>query len=331
MILSIIVPVFNVKDYLEKCVNSLIDKNLTKEDYEIILVDDGSTDGVSNKICDKLAKKYKSIVKVIHQKNKGIGGARNTGIKESKGEYLFFVDSDDTVLPNTPSFLIKKIKETEADIISFNFFTDKCNGKLDIIKTNYVHRNNQFTLNEFPDYLLSQPSSWNRVLKKELFVKNKLKFPSKVIYEDIRTIPKIFTVAKSIVTIDKPLYIYLQRPDSIMHASKLERNKEIMDAFDDLICWFKKKNIFDKYYEQICKLALWHIFLTASVRVLKQDPKHHLLNDFQNYIKARFPDYKRFKYENQISKKRKIIYKLLQYKQYKLIKFIFKITEHIYD
>lgn len=327
MILSIIIPVFNVKDYLEKCVNSLIDKKLSKKDYEIILVDDGSTDGISNKICDELAKKHKNIVRVIHQKNKGIGGARNTGINEAKGSYLFFVDSDDTVLPNTPSFLIKKIKKTQADIISFNFYTDKCNGKLEIINTNYVHNEHPFTLSEFPEYFLSQPSAWNRVWKKDLFTKNKLKFPNKVIFEDIRTMPKAFAMAKSIVTIEDALYIYLQRPDSVMHATKLERNKEIMDAFDDLILWFKKKNIYDQYYEQICKLALEHIFLTSSVRVLKQDPKNHLLNDFQDYIKSRFPDYKKFKYEKQISKKRKIIYKLLQYKQFKLVKFIFQIKD----
>ena len=109
---SLIVPVYNVADYLQKCIDSILKNDCS--DCEIILVDDGSTDGLSSEICDRNASAYPHLIRTIHQQNKGLGGARNTGIQQAKGEYLFFVDSDDTIAPNALAYLSEAIEKTPA-------------------------------------------------------------------------------------------------------------------------------------------------------------------------------------------------------------------------
>ena len=99
MKISIIIPVYNVADYLRKCVESALNQQF--DDYEVILVDDGSTDGLCPDLCDELQSANPDRIRVIHQENKGLGGARNTGIDASRGEYLLFVDSDDYISEKT--------------------------------------------------------------------------------------------------------------------------------------------------------------------------------------------------------------------------------------
>lgn len=323
MLLSVIIPVYNVKDYLEKCVSSVIDPNF--DDYEIILVDDGSTDGESGELCDKIAARHPHLIRVIHQENKGLGGARNTGIREAKGEYLFFPDSDDTVVPGTVSILANKIRETGADIVAYNIMTDDGNGNRSPVVSNYIESDIPFKLSEKPEYLLSLPNAWGRVWRKTLFTDNNIEYPNKVWYEDIRTSTKLFAKAGSIVTIPDRLYIYLQRQGSIMRSSNLERNREIIDAFEDIVAWFKAQDLFEQYKEVLCQLAIDNVYVAASVRVLREDTKHPLLKEFRNYIESVFPEYKASQYINMLPKMKKLAYKLLEGKHYKILKLLFKI------
>lgn len=323
MLLSVIIPVYNVKDYLEKCVESVIDPSFS--DYEIILVDDGSTDGVSGELCDKIAEKYHSLIRVIHQENRGLGGARNTGIREAKGEYLFFPDSDDTVMPGTISILANKIKETGADVVAYNIMTDDGNGNRSPVTSNYIESEVPFKLSEKPEYLLSLPNAWGRVWRKSLFTDNGIEYPGKVWYEDIRTSTKLFAKAESIVTIPDRLYVYLQRQGSIMRSSNLERNREIIDAFEDIISWFKSEGLFEQYKDVLCQLAIDNVYVAASVRVLREDTKHPLLNEFKDYMEKVFPEYKSSPYVSELPKLKRLAYKLLEGRHYKILKLLFKI------
>ena len=97
MLLTIVIPVYNTAAYLEACVQSVLSGD--HQDCEILLVDDGSTDGVCPALCDRLAAQHPALIRVIHQENKGQGGARNTGLEAAAGTYLFFLDSDDTIVP----------------------------------------------------------------------------------------------------------------------------------------------------------------------------------------------------------------------------------------
>ncbi len=323
MLISVIIPVYNVKDYIEKCVGTVIDPSF--DDYEIILVDDGSTDGASPELCDKIAAEHPELIRVIHQENRGLGGARNTGIREAKGEYLFFPDSDDTVMPGTVSILANKIKETGADIIAYNIMTDDGNGNSSPVASNYIESDKPFKLSERPEYLLSLPNAWGRVWKKTLFTDNNIEYPGKVWYEDIRTSTKLFAKAESIVTIPDRLYIYLQRQGSIMRSSNLERNREIIDAFEDIVGWFKAEGLFEEYREVLCQLAIDNVYVAASVRVLREDTKHPLLREFADYMEKTFPGYEKSPYIAKLPRMKKLAYKLVRARQYKLLALLFKI------
>lgn len=325
MLLSIVIPVYNTKEYLESCVQSVLACDC--QDCEIILVDDGATDGVCPQMCDRLAAENPQLIRVIHQENKGLGGARNTGLEAAKGTYVFFPDSDDTVTPNTLTVLKKAIADTGADIISFNFYSDDGEGHLTPLKSNYFEADAPFRLADRPEFLLSAPSAWSRVWKRSLFMDSGVRYPSRVWYEDLRTSMKLFALADSIATIPDHLYLYLQRPGSIMHSAKIDRNREIQEAMEDLLLWFKENGFYEQYRPQLCHLCLDHVYLTASVRVLRVDPKHPMLNEFRTYLLEQFPDYKKSPYLSDLSASRKLAYHLLNLRCYKLLNLLFRIND----
>ena len=127
MKLSIVVPVYNVAEYLPKCVDSLLAQELA--DCEILLVDDGSTDGKSGALCDGYAAAHPEVIRVLHKPNGGLGDARNAGLEAAAGEYVLFVDSDDYLLPGLFDALRNRIAQTNADIIDFGFVVDN-NGTI---------------------------------------------------------------------------------------------------------------------------------------------------------------------------------------------------------
>ncbi len=323
MLISVVIPVYNVEKYLRGCVESAIDKDF--DDYEIILVDDGSTDGKSPELCDKLAAEHPELIRVIHQDNMGLGGARNTGIKHSQGDYLLFIDSDDSVAEGTVGFLADKIKSTGADIIAFNFCNEFPDGSRVNVNANYINRDTPFTLKEHPEFLLSLPTACGRVWKRSLFTANGIEYPCKVWYEDIRTTTKIFALAESIVTIPDTLYIYYQREGSIMRSSNLERNREIIEAFEDILSWYKSEGLYDEYKDILCRLAIDNVYIPASVRVLREDVKHPLLKEFSDYMDANFPSYENNQYLSRLPKFKLLAFRLLRGRHYRLLRLLFRI------
>jgi len=134
--ISVIVPVYNVKRYLPKCIDSLLNQDLPVEDYEIILVDDGSPDGCLA-ICDEYANTHDN-VKVIHRQNGGLSAARNSGIEVAKGQYVQFVDSDDYLEPNVLKALVEKMDSDKLDILRFNY--QNVNEQYEVFEPNKVSK-----------------------------------------------------------------------------------------------------------------------------------------------------------------------------------------------
>ena len=126
MLFSIVIPVYNVAQYLPGCMDSVLANDLS--DCEIILVDDGATDGVCPGLCDEYAARFPDLVRVIHQENRGLGGARNTGLEAAKGEYLFFVDSDDTVAPDALKILRRAVMESHSEVYTFQMASHEGKG-----------------------------------------------------------------------------------------------------------------------------------------------------------------------------------------------------------
>lgn len=285
---SVIVPVYNVEAYLEKCVQSILRQ--TEQDFELLLVDDGSTDS-SGQLCEELAKKD-SRIRVIHQENQGLGGARNTGIREAKGDWLLLVDSDDWIEPEILEKSLEAGLREEADMVMFPFRSvDEEGRELAVFREN-VPLDRALSLKERKDVLLTAPCAWNKLYRTAFFRETGLAYPSRVWYEDIRTTPKLMALARRMVFLGDIGYNYLQRQGSIMNSGKVARNVEIIEAFDDILPWFREHGLFAEYRQELEHLTVAHILLTSSVRVLRMDHKNPLLGKFRAYVEREFPTYR---------------------------------------
>ena len=232
-LISIIVPVYNVEDYIEECLDSIL--NQTYKNLEILLVDDGSTDN-SGKICDKYVKKDNRF-KVIHQKNSGLSESRNNAIKVSSGKYLSFVDSDDIIHPRMIEILHQELIKNKSDIsiCKFqNFYT-----KFIIKEKKYEVK--LLTQEEFLKELMKDKEisdhACNKLYKKTLF--KEIKFPIGKKYEDIGTTYKIALTAKKFVYLNMELYGYRTRENSIVNNLKKETLLDYLEMintrYNDLI------------------------------------------------------------------------------------------------
>lgn len=213
---SVIVPVYNIEQYLEECIDSIIHQ--TYEALEIILVDDGSTD-LSSTICDKY-KKIDNRIKVIHKENAGLASARNTGIKMSTGEFIIFVDGDDKIKINTIETLFFLLKDYNCDISM-------------VLSQLSPYLSNEIMVNNSEEMLLhilyiSSFEVWGKLFKRELF--DNITFPEGKILEDLYTIPKILAKSKKVVMQHSSLYYYRQRKGSIMDELKVDLSKEVCDC-----------------------------------------------------------------------------------------------------
>lgn len=317
---SIIIPVYNVEKYIDKCLDSLV--NQTLKEIEIIVVNDGSPDN-SQKIIDKYTKKYPNKVKSYIKENGGQGSARNFGLTKATGEYIGYVDSDDYVELDMYEKLYNKAKEKEYDIVS-------C-GNYNVSEDYSIKKEYNITCtynNDLENIMFGKIAVWNKIYKKELLTNNNLEFKEKVWYEDLAFTVKAIINSKTFAFINEPLYNYLIRQGSIMNNSNIKRNLEILDAFNDILEYIKvHKN--KKIFEKIEFLAIDHIYISAIVRILRANANHknkiEIINKLLYYIDKNFPNFRNNKYIDTLPKNRKIIYKLINKKMYGLVTLIFKI------
>lgn len=319
--ISVIIPVYNVEKYVEKCVRSVLAQ--TFSDFEVLLVDDGATDS-SGEICDRLAREDARI-RVIHQKNQGLGGARNTGIREAVGEWLIFPDSDDWLEPETLERALDTGKKHDADMVMFAFQTVDEQGSVLQHFVEDMPMDTPLEPARRRDVLFTAPCAWNKLYRAGLFRETGVLYPSRVWYEDVRTTPKLMAASRRVVFLDYIGYNYLQRAGSIMSSINLERNVEIVQAFDDLLGYFHEKNLFAQYRDELCRLTVFHVYLTASVRVARLDTKSGLLRQFREYVEKTFPDFRKNPYMNRFAGRQKLLLALIGKRQYRLIALLFKV------
>lgn len=220
--LSVIVPVYNVEKFLHRCVDSIL--NQTFADFEIILIDDGSTDS-SAQICDDFAKKN-SRIKVFHQKNSGVSVARNVGVDAAKGDYITFVDSDDWLEPEMYREMVSVVdKRPEVEVVMCDFFTIKKNLKEEIsaeIRKGYFSKK-QIIEEIYPTLLVTEDfgripivSVWNCLFKRSLLIDHKIKFDADLLYsEDYLFMANVMIEVNSFYYLkENYFYNYLQYEDS---------------------------------------------------------------------------------------------------------------------
>ncbi|WP_297633617.1 glycosyltransferase [uncultured Clostridium sp.] len=233
-LISIIVPIYNVENYLGKCIESIISQ--TYENIEIILVNDGSTDS-GLEICEKYEKSDKRI-KIVDKKNGGLSDARNYGIDVAKGEYLVFIDSDDFVSNDYIEYLYEMVKEHNAKISVCSFYEYFENGEKKPIGSANENEpirllNDEEAIETILYQKLFDHSAWGKMYNKELFKERR--FPKGKLYEDIAIMYEILNEAKKIVFGPERKYFYLIRKSSIMNESFNIRKMDLIEYTDRMI------------------------------------------------------------------------------------------------
>ena len=250
MKLSIIIPVYNTRDYLAACLESVLDS--TRGDYEIVIVNDGSTDD-SGIIAAGWASRYPTLIRLITTENGGLGAARNVGLEAAKGEYLLFLDSDDSLSRGALKEMLAAI-DGSFDIGIFDILQVNPSGDT-VGMIMGAGEGGDFTLSESPRLLFEPPSACNKLFRRSLFIDSGVRFPGRVWYEDLRTVPKLYPLAGTIRNLGKSWYRYLIRPGSITNNANVGRNLEVIDAAQEIIKHYKTANLYKQYENELCYMA----------------------------------------------------------------------------
>lgn len=319
---SIIVPVYNAKAFLPGCVESICRDD--GNDWELILVNDGSSDD-SGILCQQFAARDRRI-RVIHQTNMGPGGARNMGLRQAQGEYVWFVDSDDSILPGALDTLREACDRFSADIFSFDYLQEEGKGQLRPVAASMGIPDRPFSLQEQPEFLRSMPAVWLRLWKRSLFAEHKIEFPDRAFYgEDLQTSVKLFALAQSIVILRRPLYCYCDRPGSLMNQVSESRNRHMLEAFADLTQWFEQHSLRSVYEQQLTALAVEHLLLATTVRVAKGNPLSPFLPEIRQFIDEHYPAWKTCTYVRQMSGTKRLALFLVEHRRYRVLQILFRL------
>ena len=314
MKVSIIVPVYNVENYLDKCLNSLV--NQTLKDIEIIVVNDGSPDN-SSKIIDKYVKKYKH-VKGYDKVNGGLSDARNYGVKYATGEYIAFIDSDDYVDKSMMEKMYNKAVSDNLDIVVCDSIEvmDGCDNDKGILKKS----NLRYSCDDVNNYIISPPMAWCRLFKRNLF--DKIKFTKGIYYEDLDLSPSLVKYTNKIGFIEEGLYYYVKRNNSIMRQNKY--NDKLLDIFK--VLQKNKKLLGKKYSEEVEYLYITHLLRSASLRFVDYNEASELLDKVISVMKSEFPNYKNNIYYKKSSFKLKLICYFAYRKNINMLRLLKKVS-----
>lgn len=287
--LSIIVPIYNVEQYLQKCVDSLLNQDF--DNYEIILVDDGGTDGCPA-ICDEYASRSSvnpltpsPVIRVVHRKNGGLSAARNSGIEVAQGEYIMFVDSDDYIEPNVLKGLLAQVERDNLDVLRYRL--QYVNPQYEVYNP---YKSDPFKGNDYSEvptdgisFLNSCMSTacyaWAFILRRDLIVVNPLTrssvntlFTEGIYFEDTDWTPRMLCKAKRVASTNTVVYNYLQREGSITNAVNRSKQKKVLDDKMHLIITLQqqandlqKRGRYNRWYRDMISSTVVSIIGMLSV------------------------------------------------------------------
>lgn len=273
-LISIIVPIYKVEKYLKECVDSILAQ--TYQNFELILVDDGSPDSCPA-MCDEFAKRDSRVV-VIHKENGGLSDARNAGLDIARGKYICFVDSDDYIAPTMYEVLMKRIVSDKSDLAVCEYVRVYDSGEK--LKNKQLHQkahNKCYTSNEFIADLFIHNSGAYVVAVNKLYHKNifrKLRFPVGKQHEDEFIIHHVIAQCKKISYIEDELYYYRQREGSIISKGFNVKSLDYGDALIDRY-HFTKRNKYEEWKnDTVCRLSSqlekWNIYAKDNIEIRKK-------------------------------------------------------------
>ena len=254
---SVIVPVYKVENYIERCIKSLV--NQTLKEIEIIMVNDGSPDN-SQLIIDKYKKLYPEKIVSLIKDNGGLSDARNYGIDHAKGQFIAFLDGDDYADISFLEKMYNRAIESNSDIVVCGYYAvDEINntykwyqkGKMDFFdksleeEPSLIHRNS--------------PYAWNKIYSRDLFTKYNIRFPKGLIFEDIPTTYPLLACANKISKIDQPLIYYILKRKGSITSTYSYKMLELFKSLELLINRFRDLGLYEKYYDEVLFLNMRHI------------------------------------------------------------------------
>lgn len=286
-LISVIIPIHNTEKYLKRCIDSILDQTYTN--WELLLINDGSTDGCW-KICREYEAEYNNKIKYYEKRCGGPSDARNLGIEHARGEYLYFIDSDDYCEPNLLARACQEARQKQADVVIFGYLEHRMRRKVLF----QYGKSGVITQKDFFQSLLQDDKIgnyiWNKFFTRELF--EEIRFPVGEIFEDVSTVYKLIMKSKRISVINQPLYHYVKSRNSLLetlderevmqlyHAVRV-RNQVIVDAHGELqelsVCNEVKYSIF--IWNQIAKrygnrkMKKYH-FILNEIRTKRRLLKH---------------------------------------------------------
>ena len=285
--LSIIIPVFNVEDYLSECLDSILGQKY--KSLEIILIDNNSTDN-SYKICEKYAKKCPEI-KLFKYEKWGAAAVRNFGVKKAKGKYLWFIDSDDFIEKNSIKKLIDTAEKNKSDTVVMSvrrIYEDGRKNILTAVNTTKPDWQKRYIMYGFPPF--------QNLYKRTFWTKN-LEFPEGMIHEDMAILSTAILYTEKISFINEVLYNYRQRKNSVLHQEGWNpRSLDIFRALDVLLERFKIANKFDEYYSELEYFFIWNLLIDSAKDFHGHAGGKEGTKRTQDMMKSLFPNWRKNKY-----------------------------------
>ena len=308
MKLSVIIPIYNVENYLRRCLDSAIDLDLS--DYEIVAVNDGSTDG-SPAIAEEYASRYPGLFHLITTANGGLGHARNVGLSLAKGEFVLFLDSDDSLFPGALEEMLRELEQDDGcDVIFFNDDQVDENGQL-LSHSVSCAREGVFTLEEYPGLLLELPSACTKLWRRRLFLESGIRFPVRLWFEDLATTPRLYLRAGKMRAVPRAWLRYLLRQDSITNAKDPSRNREIITALSLVREDYRQQGALKRYEKELEISAVKHQLLFSTVRVNQMDPRSPLQKELKQNLDRTWPRWRSNPYLSQLPLQHRLLLKLI--------------------
>ena len=289
---SVIVPIYNVEKYLEKCLESLV--NQTLKEIQIILVNDGTKD-TSGEIAKKYQEKYPEKIISLEKENGGLSDARNYGIPHATGEYIAFLDSDDYVELDMYEEMYNLAQKEQSDMVECDFIWEYPNKSKQDIGTIYEGKKEMLEK--------VRVVAWNKLIKRTLLEQAQISFPKGYRYEDVEFTYKLIPYLQKISFLKMPCIHYMQRQGSISNSQN-ERTKEIFDILEHVIAFYKEKGLYDQYKTELEYIYTRYLLCSSLLRMTKiQDKKikKELLNKTWENLNTKFPNWKK----NEILRKSK--------------------------
>ena len=297
VLLSVIVPVYNVEAYLRENLESLVHQDA--DSYELIMVNDGSTDN-SYSILEEYASRY-PFIRLIDKENGGISSARNAGIKAATGKYLGFIDSDDFVAHNYVSSMVNKALEEDSEIVVCDLET--WYGEND--SRNYIMKGLNKNYPDLPEgkrIFLSPLFAWNKIYRRDFFLAQDIFYEEGTWYEDLEVTLFMAVRAKKISYIEKALIHYRQRENSVM-SSRSRKCLDIFNVLRKIYDRFESYGLLNEYHDELEYLFIENLLVYGGFRLLVLDDYKDIFDHVKEFLKMFFPNYKKNPYLKDLNKK----------------------------